>query len=59
MQVLLGLNILVNVQRLCVVHKHTIRYMKILLSETSVINTFEQTPNGFVRINLLNKEKIL
>jgi hypothetical protein len=24
----------------------------------SMINTFEQTPNGFVQINLLKKEKI-
>jgi len=26
---------------------------------SSMINTFEQTPNGFVQINLLNKEEIL
>ena len=26
---------------------------------TSMINTFEQMPNGFVQINLLNKEKTL
>jgi len=25
---------------------------------TSMINTFEQTPTGFVQINLLNKEEI-